>query len=259
MTAAKRGNRLKHALATVIVTAILFGASAASAATVVVLPDSSGWSRQTGGSTAAAITGTEGRSGNGSLELRGDASRFVFGGTSFLASSLGKLGNMTGLTFDWRLAGDSAGALNVDYTPALRLHIKSGFTTRELIWEGAYNGVYGDQTVPDTWYSTTTSGLFYSGRGNENNGKTIATWAAEMASWDVIGISVGHGSGAGSGYHAFADNVTFATKSGSTTYNFEASLANAAVPEPATWGLMLTGFGMVGAGLRSRRRTVTYA
>jgi len=35
----------------------------------------------------------------------------------------------------------------------------------------------------------------------------------------------------------------------------------AAVPEPATWGLMLLGMGMVGAGLRSRRRstTVTYA
>ena len=35
----------------------------------------------------------------------------------------------------------------------------------------------------------------------------------------------------------------------------------AAVPEPQTWGLMLLGMGMVGAGLRSRRRsaTVTYA
>ena len=35
----------------------------------------------------------------------------------------------------------------------------------------------------------------------------------------------------------------------------------AAVPEPATWGLMLMGFGLVGAGMRSRRRSavVTYA
>jgi len=31
------------------------------------------------------------------------------------------------------------------------------------------------------------------------------------------------------------------------------------VPEPATWGLMLVGFGMVGAGLRTRRRSVTFA
>lgn len=37
--------------------------------------------------------------------------------------------------------------------------------------------------------------------------------------------------------------------------------AIAAVPESATWGLMLLGFGLIGAGLRPRRRstTVTYA
>jgi len=36
---------------------------------------------------------------------------------------------------------------------------------------------------------------------------------------------------------------------------------NGAVPEPATWGLMLLGFAMVGIGLRARRRstTVTFA
>lgn len=34
----------------------------------------------------------------------------------------------------------------------------------------------------------------------------------------------------------------------------------AAVPEPASWGLMLAGLGLIGSGLRSRRRsTVTYA
>jgi len=34
----------------------------------------------------------------------------------------------------------------------------------------------------------------------------------------------------------------------------------AAIPEPATWGMMLLGFGVVGAGMRARRRsTVTYA
>jgi hypothetical protein len=50
-----------------------------------------------------------------------------------------------------------------------------------------------------------------------------------------------------------------ADASGST---HEASVAVAAVPEPATWTLMLTGFGMIGAGVRSRKRQsvgVTYA
>ena len=39
------------------------------------------------------------------------------------------------------------------------------------------------------------------------------------------------------------------------------SAATAAVPEPATWAMMIVGFGMVGAGMRRRqaKTTVTYA
>ena len=33
----------------------------------------------------------------------------------------------------------------------------------------------------------------------------------------------------------------------------------AGVPEPASWGLMIGGFGVVGGALRSRRRTVATA
>ena len=52
---------------------------------------------------------------------------------------------------------------------------------------------------------------------------------------------------------------TYVTTNVTTTATTVA--APSAVPEPATWGLMLAGFGVVGAGLRSRRRstTVTYA
>jgi len=42
-------------------------------------------------------------------------------------------------------------------------------------------------------------------------------------------------------------------------YTLTITEAAAAVPEPATWGLMLAGFGVVGAGLRSRRRSTTVA
>lgn len=42
---------------------------------------------------------------------------------------------------------------------------------------------------------------------------------------------------------------------GSTGYSFEVdNIAISAVPEPTTWAMMLAGFGMVGFGLRSRRR-----
>jgi len=45
-----------------------------------------------------------------------------------------------------------------------------------------------------------------------------------------------------------------------TSLGYSINFMNAAVPEPATWGLMLLGFGMVGMGLRSRRNArVTFA
>jgi len=56
--------------------------------------------------------------------------------------------------------------------------------------------------------------------------------------------------------------VNFAGQSsaGATTrIGITAEPTLAAVPEPATWSLMLLGFGMVGAGLRTRRRSVTFA
>ncbi len=49
---------------------------------------------------------------------------------------------------------------------------------------------------------------------------------------------------------------------GSGKVNATSGFATAALPEPATWAMMLMGFGMVGAGLRSRRKRavrVTYA
>ncbi|MET3826595.1 hypothetical protein ABIC16_002288 [Sphingomonas sp. PvP055] len=56
--------------------------------------------------------------------------------------------------------------------------------------------------------------------------------------------------------------ATFDTDRGSVTITnaangtFAASVTGA-VPEPATWAMMLAGFGMMGAGLRYRRRSTT--
>jgi hypothetical protein len=50
---------------------------------------------------------------------------------------------------------------------------------------------------------------------------------------------------------AVAHSVTF----GSDSNSFELdNVATAAVPEPATWALMISGFGMAGMALRQRRR-----
>lgn len=49
-----------------------------------------------------------------------------------------------------------------------------------------------------------------------------------------------------------ADSILFS----STNYAFELDNVAGAVPEPATWGLMLVGFGMVGAAARRRSSAV---
>jgi PEP-CTERM motif len=64
-------------------------------------------------------------------------------------------------------------------------------------------------------------------------------------------------------------NILFGTRSSSTpifdfTTNggqaiFEYDTLAAAVPEPATWLMMIAGFGLVGAGMRRRNVSVSYA
>lgn len=79
------------------------------------------------------------------------------------------------------------------------------------------------------------------------------------------------------GNQAFSQYVQFAASAGEAitgvsftnepardafeSANFNYTLATAAVPEPATWAMMLLGFAMIGAAARYRRRgvAVTYA
>ena len=221
------------------------------------LPSATTWGTLPGenlGGGTANVTTTSPRSGGASLEMVGDRTRTQLGiqYSGVFQTNLGSLADYTGLTFDWRIAGNSTNPYNLDYTPALRLLINNAAGTRqELIWEGVYNGTYG-KTMRDTWYSSGIDDKFYITGGNVNDGHSIAYWASNLTGATVTGFSVGVGSGATTGYHAFADNVTASTRAGSTTYNFE--LATPAVPEPATWGMMIVGFGLAGASLRALRR-----
>ena len=228
-------------------------AGLAHAATIEVFPTDTSWKatdKAKGGS--AAITGDAPRSGDGSVELHGDKVRWTY------TASLGALTDVVGLGFDWSVAPTSISDLSKDYSPALRLLIRSGLTNKELIWEGAYNGVSGIDY--GTWYNVDPlTAKFYMGIGNENAAKTLADWAADtnMKNYTVRGISVGVGSSVGTGYEAYADNVRFITKTGDTTWNFNLTESAAAVPEPTTWAMMIIGFGAVGAMVRtSRRRNV---
>ena len=146
--------------------AFVMTAGLAQAATIEVFPGDSSWkATDKAGGGSAAITGDAPRSGDGSIELHGDKVRWTYTPTG----GLGSLVDVVGLGFDWEVAPTSVSKLSADYSPALRLLIRSGLTSKELIWEGAYNGVsnidYG------TWYTVDPStAKFYMGTGNENQG-----------------------------------------------------------------------------------------
>ncbi len=77
----------------------------------------------------------------------------------------------------------------------------------------------------------------------------------------IYGITLlvdGHTTNADSGFSAFADPIikldpAFAAPSGAT-FSFSPNLPVIAAPEPASWAMMLVGFGGLGAMTRSRRR-----
>jgi hypothetical protein len=144
-----------------------------------------------------------------------------------------------------------------------------------LIWEPVYNGypTNGAGVPTDQWvHNDIRSGNFWMrntapGQTIESYGITLAQWAdpsfvqpansyAVNASTRIVSVEVGVGSGWSKTFNGAVDhvNVDFGTGAGGVSTNFEAG-----VPEPATWAMMLVGFGGLGAVLRRSRRKATLA
>ncbi len=203
---------------------------------------------------SSAITGSAPRSGNGSLELTGDRTRFFGLGNPYdSTSNLGLLSDLTDFRFDWSVAVGSSQGTTPNYSPALRLHIWDGAQRSELIWENAYNGP--TTVVQGMWYSTGTDDNFsqyVAGVGDSLiYNRSISDWSSlgYSANAYIAGVSIGVGSSAGSTYHAFADDLVLSFGVNSTTYNFEASAAS--VPDG---GATLLLFGSALAGFAALRR-----
>jgi len=190
------------------------------------------------------ITDGLARNGNGSIELRGDRTRFYGLGNPFDPSSnLGLLSSLTDFSFEWAIDSTSVSLLGADYTPALRLHIFDGQQRSELIWEGAYNGTYGS-TARNTWYQTAFSDNFWrfeTGIGDSLiYNRSITDWVNTGYSSQayIAGVSVGVGSSVGAGYLGYADTITMQFAGAApVTFNFEPIVEE--VSEPAIVWLVL--------------------
>ena len=165
---------------------------------------------------------------------------------------------------------DSFGALNPFIQPRLRTQVVggNGFQSYDLTLTGVIPNAWGSGNQSDATQST-GGGVYF----NDNGGTSFA----------ILGVPIGYTSGSAISNSAFYGGQTFATMGltiGNYVYNF-GSGANAdtfslivssnptpvvtppvtgAVPEPATWAMMILGMGAVGFAMRRRQKiSVSYA
>lgn len=130
----------------------------------------------------------------------------------------------------WGAINDNNGASQIIFTPAagytvtlISLDIagwpNTDRPTQSILYDGNYNFVAstGAFTAPGTGHQTL------------NCNGAFCTQSGLVLEWGPNGYNVG------------VDNVVFSIN---------------AVPEPASWALMIAGFGLVGAGMRRRRSVI---
>lgn len=156
---------------------------------------------------------------------------------------------------------------NGPFAPVLRFNVlKNGAFAGSLVFEY----VYQNQTNPPegqwiTQSATLGSGIWWATNAAlgptfaaaDGGQKSLADWLAANsgATLAVTGVQIGVGSGWNGSFAGAVDNVAFDFGDGESRYNF----AVAAVPEPASWAMMIGGFGFIGGALRARRRSVAFA
>ncbi|MET0309566.1 MAG: PEPxxWA-CTERM sorting domain-containing protein [Sphingomonas sp.] len=218
------------------------------------------WSQaNVGASGSVGITKTYAQSGNGSVYFDGTNSGSK-ADIEYYFSSPVALSDFASASFDW--FRDSSSTNSGVQLPSFRLLVNNAggslSQSTALIFERVYN-VAGNAPT-DSWQTSSIdlNSIFWNNSGLNSPGatySTLASWIAANPSMQIYGLSVGIGSGWEGHFTGAVDNIAFdfgGKNQGS--FNFEV----AGVPEPAAWGMMIGGFGLVGGALR-RRKQVTAA
>jgi hypothetical protein len=180
-------------------------------------------------------------------------------------TSLVSLSKLESVSFSF-FVDPASQTINGTFAPVLRLNmLKNGSFAGSLVFEYAYQGL---GAAPEGQWVTQTASLNSGNwwatnaalgpvQANANGGvKSLQSWidANGSAELQVFGVNIGIGSGWDGNFAGAIDDVRYSFAGGpSSEVNF------AVVPEPATWAMMIGGFGLVGAASRRRSRKVAYA
>jgi hypothetical protein len=246
--------------------ALVAAPAAAAVTTITTLDGSQGVYAppgETNPGSSATITANPALDANGSLQLGGDRTRVLNGNNYVPDHNYGAANDIVSLTGDYLVydgGGNQPGTAGIQ-SPAFRIYVQDGAARSELIWEAAYNGGYtigaADSVGAGDLFWKYLAGCGFVGTTGCSSGSYVMHTAAEWgdlfsADAFISAFGVGQGGGAGADFSALADHVTLTTgQGGAVGYDFAAT---AAVPEPATWAMMLLGFGGIGFQMRSRRK-----
>ena len=226
---------------------------------------------EVGGNGTVGITNTYTNDGNGAAYFAGnDAGGAAKGDLAYNFAAPVALQSLNALSYEF--FRDSASTINANLAPVFRFNIlKNGNFAGSLVLENVYqNQMAAPVDVWTTVSATLNSGIiwatnsalgptFAAAAGGQ---KTFQQWIDDNAgsTLTVTGLTIGFGSGWNGNFAGAIDNVNFGFTGGRTA-DLDFAVAAAAVPEPATWAMMMLGFGMIGAVARRRQPVarVTYA
>ena len=253
-------------IALIAAASLLACSTSALAVTVTTLDGSQGFvapAGELGGTGAVSITANTALDADGSLQLSGNRTRVLNGNNYAPTTNYGLANDLVSLTGDYLVTTSSLDGIQ---SPAFRVYIQNGAQRSELIYEAANNGGYtlgtaAHVTADSLFYQFVTgAGATLVSPGGNYVLKTLADFGdTYSANAFVSAFGVGNGGCPGAStncatFSALADNLAFTTGAGGTTrVNFAASVSGA-VPEPATWAMMLVGFGGMGVAMRRSRK-----